>query len=418
METFSPLEKQNPDVLFVRSTSPATRYALAVLITGAALLLRRLFDPVLGESGPFLPLYAAVAFTSVYFGTGPSILATLIGLIGSTYWFLSREDTVAVMSRSHLAFITGYLLVSGIIIVLSERRRRVVLMLEAAHDNLEYTVEERTRQLTEVLSKLQAEINTRREAEEAIRKLSVHLLRIQDDEHRRIARELHDSMGQTLAALKMTAGSLQHLVPPTPLGSKYFDEANGLIDQAIREMRTISYLLHPPLLDEVGFASAARWFVTGFAKRSGIEIKLAISTELRFAQSIELALFRVLQESLTNILRHSQSKTAEVRLDAQEQNIILSVKDYGIGIAPDRLEKFLLTGAEVGVGLGGMRERARDLGGKLELHNHGAGTTVEVTLPVVKVAATQHSGLAALSLPDLPAAQILSKERPRRAELK
>jgi signal transduction histidine kinase len=397
METFCAL-KTNPNILFAPSTSPAARFVLAVLVAGAALLLRGLFDPVLGESGPFLPLYAAVAFTSVYFGTGPSILATLIGLIGSTYWFLSREDTVAVMSRSHLALITGYLLVSGIIIVLSERRRRVVLMLEAAHDNLEYKVEERTRQLTEVLSKLQVEINTRREAEEAKRKLSVHLLRMQDEEHRRIARELHDSMGQTLAALKMTAGSLQHLVPPTPLGAKHFDEANSLIDQAILEMRTISYLLHPPMLDELGFATAARWYVNGFAQRSGIEIKLAISTEQRLSQSIELALFRVLQESLTNILRHSQSKTAEVRLETREQEIVLSVKDYGKGIAPDRLEKFL-TGAEVGVGLGGMRERARDLGGKLELQNHGAGMMVELTLPRVEVA-VDNSGLVAFSTPD------------------
>ena len=192
-------------------------------------------------------------------------------------------------------------------------------------------------------------------------------------------------MGQTLAALNMTTGRLRNIVPVTSSTSKLFDEMNSQIEKAIQETRTISHLLHPPLLDELGFASASRWYVNGFAQRSGIDIKLDISTDQRLSESVELALFRVLQESLTNILKHSESKTAEVSFQTMEQRTVLSIKDYGKGIAADRLERFLKTGADVGVGLSGMRERVGDLGGQLELHNHGAGTIVRVTLPLKDV---------------------------------
>ena len=187
------------------------RYALALLITLAALLLRRLFDPILGDLGPFLSVYAAVILTSVYLGTGPAVITTFVGLLGSTRWFLSR-DHFSFESRSDLTYVIGFLLVAGTIIVLAERGRQALLQLEAARASLEHKVEERTRELQDALSKLQAEMSMRAESEEARRKLSARLLHIQDEEHRRIARELHDSMGQTLAALKMTADSLSNMV--------------------------------------------------------------------------------------------------------------------------------------------------------------------------------------------------------------
>jgi signal transduction histidine kinase len=233
------------------------------------------------------------------------------------------------------------------------------------------------------LSKLQEEMNVRAEADEARRKLSARMLKIQDEERRRIARELHDSMGQTLAALKMTVSPLSNAAAGMP-ASKRFEDVNALIDEAIRQTRTVSHLLHPPMLDELGFASAASWYVNGFARRSGIEVKLELPEDQRFPEATELTLFRVLQESLTNILRHSGSKKAEVCLEIRGRVLILSVKDYGKGITPERLTRFMKTGSDVGVGLGGMRERVRDLGGKLELQNHGAGTTVRVTLPFAK----------------------------------
>jgi signal transduction histidine kinase len=369
----------NPRLRSLLGQTPL-RYAAALLITAAALALRELLNPVLGDLGPFLSIYAAVTFASVYLGAGPATVTALLGLVGSTHFFLA-QDHFSLQTRSDLAYTVGYLLVAATIIVLAERSRRALVQVEAARHTLEQKVDERTRELQIALSKLQEEMQVRAEAEESRRKLSARMLNIQDEERRRIARELHDSMGQTLAALKMTVSPLASAAPAGSQTSKRLEDAIALMDQAIRETRTVSHLLHPPMLDELGFASAASWYVTGFAQRSGIEINLEMAEEQRFPEATELTLFRVLQESLTNILRHSGSKKADVRLEISGQELILTIRDYGKGIAPERLEKFRNTGSDVGVGLGGMRERVRDLGGNLELLNNGAGSTVKVTLP-------------------------------------
>jgi signal transduction histidine kinase len=342
------------------------------------LLLRELLNPVLGDLGPFLSIYAAVTLTAVYLGAGPATLTAVFGLFGSTHFVLSRDFSFE--SRYDLAYAVGYLLVAATIIVLAEISRRAFMQVEAARQTLEQKVDERTRELQLALSKLRNEMNVRAEAEEARRRLSARMMNIQDEERRRIARELHDSMGQTLAALKMTVSPLASAAAGT-LASKRFEEVNGLIDEAIRQTRTVSHLLHPPMLDELGFASAASWYVNGFAQRSGIDVKLELPEGQRFPESTELTLFRVVQESLTNILRHSGSKKAEVRLEIHGTELILAIRDYGKGIASERLERFAKTGSDVGVGLGGMRERVSDLGGKLELQSEGTGTTVKVTLP-------------------------------------
>jgi signal transduction histidine kinase len=388
-----------PRSLWLGQTS--SRYAAALLITAAALALRELLNPVLGDLGPFLSIYAAVTFASVYLGAGPASVTALLGLVGSTHFFLA-QDHFSLQTRSDLAYAVGYLLVAATIIVLADRSRRALVQVEAARHTLEQKVDERTRELQIALSKLQREMKVRAEAEESRRRLSARMLNLQDEERRRIARELHDSMGQTLAALKMTVSPLASEAPIGSQTLKHLEDALALIDEAIRETRTLSHLLHPPMLDELGFASAASWYVTGFAQRSGIEINLEMAEEQRFPEATELTLFRVLQESLTNILRHSGSKKADVRLKISGQELILTIRDYGKGIAPERLEKFIQAGAEVGVGLGGMRERVRDLGGKLELLSEGKGTTVKVTLPIQEVAArpdseieTPHPGLAA-----------------------
>lgn len=377
------------------------RYALALLMTAAALVLRELLNPVLGDLGPFLSIYAAVTLASVYLGAGPATLTAVLGLAGSTHFFLS-QDHFSLESRSDLAYAVGYLLVAATIIVLAERSRRALVQVEAARQTLEQKVDERTRELQIALSKLQQEIKVRAEAEESRRRLSARMLNIQDEERRRIARELHDSMGQTLAALKMTVSPLASAAPAGSQSSKPLEDSLVLIDEAIRETRTLSHLLHPPMLDELGFASAASWYVTGFAQRSGIEVKLELPEEQRFAEATELTLFRVLQESLTNILRHSGSKKADVRLEISRQELILTIRDYGKGIALERIEKFMNAGTDVGVGLGGMRERVRDLGGELNLQSDGTGTTVKVTLPFHESGAhaaseieTRPSGLAA-----------------------
>lgn len=362
------------------SREKAARYALAFLITAAALALRELLNPILGDLGPFLSVYVAVTLVSVYWGAGPATLTAILGLLGSTRFFL-EQDHFRFESRFGLAYAVGYLLVAATIIALAERGRRALMQLKAARNTLEQKVDERTRELQIALSKLQDEMRVRSEAQEARRKRSARMLSIQEEERRRVARELHDGMGQTLAALKMTVVPLASGAPAGSITSKRLDEAVALIDEAIRETRTLSHLLHPPMLDELGFSAAASWYVKGFAQRSGIDVKLELPEERRFSEATELTLFRVLQESLTNIVRHSGSKRAEVRLEIFGDEVVFSVKDYGKGIGPERLESFLKSGAGVGVGLGGMRERAMELGGKLEVQSPGVGTMVKVILP-------------------------------------
>ena len=214
-----------------------------------------------------------------------------------------------------------------------------------------------------------------------MRTLSVRLLELQDQERRKFSRELHDSLGQYLVGVKMNLTMLGKSVPPNALIS----ECIKLLDQAMTETRTISHLLHPPLLDEAGFASAARWYVEGFAKRSGIQTSLEMPEDLgRLPSSLELALFRVLQESLTNVHRHSKSRKADVSVVASNGQVVLQVRDYGKGVPADVLDRFRRKRAHGGVGLAGMRERINELGGRLEMDSDSHGTRVVATLPRVE----------------------------------
>jgi signal transduction histidine kinase len=225
---------------------------------------------------------------------------------------------------------------------------------------------------------LNAELRAREQAEASLRTLSVRLLELQDQERRKFSRELHDSLGQYLVGAKMNLAMLGKSVPDNAM----IAECTKLLDQAMTETRTISHLLHPPLLDETGFASAARWYVEGFAKRSGIRTDLEMPEDLgRLPSSLELALFRVLQESLTNVHRHSKSKKADVSLRWSEDKVVLRVRDYGKGIPLDILDRFRRNSAHGGVGLAGMRERIHELGGQLEMDSDSRGTQIVATLP-------------------------------------
>jgi signal transduction histidine kinase len=225
---------------------------------------------------------------------------------------------------------------------------------------------------------LNAELEAREQAEASLRGLSVRLLELQDQERRKFSRELHDSLGQYLVGAKMNLTMLGKSVPANALIS----ECIKLLDQAMNETRTISHLLHPPLLDEAGFASAARWYVEGFAKRSGIQTGLEMPEDLgRLSGPLELALFRVLQESLTNVHRHSKSRKAEVSVVASNGQVVLQVRDYGKGVPPDVLDRFRHKRAHGGVGLAGMRERINELGGRLDMNSDSHGTRVVATMP-------------------------------------
>lgn len=216
----------------------------------------------------------------------------------------------------------------------------------------------------------------------ALRNLSQRLLRVQDEERRRVARDLHDSTGQTLTTLKISVALLQAKLGQDHCTLDMLSDIAALADQALQEIRTTSYLLHPPLLDEVGFPSAAQWYVDGFAKRSGIKVTLELETgRERLPNTIETALFRVLQESLTNVHRHSGALEVNIRFQRQAETVILQIRDYGRGIPTHLLQRLRQAGTDTGVGLAGMRERLNDLNGQLEIESDGHGTTLRATVP-------------------------------------
>ncbi|MGH9715575.1 MAG: PAS domain S-box protein [Candidatus Acidiferrales bacterium] len=233
--------------------------------------------------------------------------------------------------------------------------------LQEAHDRLEYLVEQRTA---------------------AVRKLSANLIRAQDDERRRISRELHDSIGQYLAYAKM---SVETFLDSSAAGKEatVLSQVADALAKCWDETRTISHLLHPPLLDEAGLASAARWYAQSFSKRSGIRVNVDIPDKPpRLGREIELVLFRVLQESLTNIHRHSGSRSAEIKMRFNGTEAALEVRDRGHGVSPELLERFRITGQGTGVGMSSMRERVAEMGGKFEIQSNKKGTLVRVTIPL------------------------------------
>ena len=216
-----------------------------------------------------------------------------------------------------------------------------------------------------------------------LQNLSLRLLKVQDEERRKLSRDLHDSTGQTLAALKIAVSFLQLSIKDDPSKMALVTDVADLADQAIEELRTMAYLLHPPLLDEVGFACAAEWYIEGFAKRSGVNVSMEIATHHeRMPRSMETALFRVLQESLTNVHRHSKAAHVTVCFRHQFETVILEIRDDGCGIEGKRLVRLRETSAETGVGLAGMRERMNELNGTLEMESEGRGTTIRAVVPL------------------------------------
>jgi PAS domain S-box-containing protein len=223
------------------------------------------------------------------------------------------------------------------------------------------------------------DITAQKRAEEAARRLSARILNLQDSERRRIARDLHDSLGQDLAALKISLDFLS----ASGVNPAMLEECTAVLDKCLAEIRTMSYLLHPPLLDEAGFASAARWYVDGFADRSGLKVGLEIPEDLdRLDPDIEVALFRVLQEALTNVYRHANSSSAEIRIHTDATQIRLEIQDHGKGIPQPRSEHLMEGSSHAGVGIAGMRERMRELGGVLTIESGGQGTLIVASVPV------------------------------------
>jgi len=216
--------------------------------------------------------------------------------------------------------------------------------------------------------------------------LAGRLMRTQDDEQRRIARMLHETTAQDLAALKMHLARLNRTAGDLSEGDRSaLTESISLAEQSITEIRTLSYLLHPPFLDEAGLLSALRWYAAGFAERSGIKVDLELPEHFeRLPLDTETALFRIVQESLINIHRHAESETAGIRLHRDAEELVLKIEDRGRGIPHASLTQIMSGGGAVGVGIAGMSERIEQLGGRLEITSGGHGTIVCARLPLVK----------------------------------
>jgi PAS domain S-box-containing protein len=228
------------------------------------------------------------------------------------------------------------------------------------------------------------DIDDLKHAEERLRQISGLLLRYQDEERRSIARDLHDSTGQNLVVLAASLAQLQAAIPSTNRKArKLLSESQALADQCMREVRTLSYLLHPPMLDEAGLEDAIRLYVEGFAKRSGIHVELQMSPEFgRVDRDVELTLFRVVQEGLTNIQRHSGSLRADIRINRTPEKITLEVSDNGSGIFRNQQTGNGETPIKLGVGIASIRERVNMIGGQLHIASSTSGTTLRVTIPL------------------------------------
>ena len=261
------------------------------------------------------------------------------------------------------------------------RRQAEEALRESATERIqaEKALRENEAQLRLANEKLESVVQKRTAS---LRHLSAKLMRSQDEEHRRIARNLHDSLGQYLTSIKMNLESLSR----SDASNKYEVVSAALesVERSIAETRTLSCLLHPPLLDEVGFASAARWYTDEFAKRSGIKVKLDLpkGVDNRLPELERIALFRILQESLTNVHRHSGSSAVEISLKASEHQVVFTVRDFGRGMPAELIQGSQTNGDHFGVGLSGMRERVNDLGGNFEIQSGGDGTAITVSIPL------------------------------------
>jgi len=316
----------------------------------------------------------------VWWRTLPEELATLKSGIANA------AKGLAVREECRYALRDGSIRIADRTLNPVQDERGEVLMIVASglditeHLQLRGILEDRVRERTLELEVKNAEVVRQTEI---VRELSARLLQIQDEERRRIARELHDSVGQMLAAVSMNMANVHREAEAlSPEAAKSLEDNTGLLEQLSIEIRTISHLLHPPLLDEVGLESALQWYIDGFSERSKINVDLQLPEDFgRLPRNLEITLFRVVQECLTNIHRHSGSSTASIRVARLQNEVRLEVRDAGKGI-PKETQTTLASGKLSGVGLRGMHERLRQMGGQLEVQSNGTGTLILATLPI------------------------------------
>jgi signal transduction histidine kinase len=352
-------------------------YVASILLSAAVVLfISRLPRGAASEPVTCIVEFVAIAFCAWNLGIGPAVVSTGIFVL-SELWPAALSLKFPVPDRTHWSVALAILFAAAVIIAMAELRRLQNVKLREGQSELEVKVKERT-----------AALDT---ANRSLRDLSARLLQLQDEERRRIARELHDSVGQLLAALSMNVSTVRGEIERLTKAATVLTDSDALIQEMSKEVRTISHLLHPPLLDEAGFASAVRWYIDGFAQRSGIKIELDCPDNFgRLPREVETAMFRVVQECLTNIHRHSGSQRANIRCRQFETQVLVEVSDHGAGIPPEKLA-IMATNGTPGVGIRGMRERIRQLGGELEITSGYKGTVVAARLPVPEESVQGHS---------------------------
>jgi signal transduction histidine kinase len=349
------------------SRNAVIRYILTIAVTMALLLACRSLNPIVSDNVADIVFVPVVAFVAWFCGVGPSLLTIVLVIGGTMYWPIPKHS-LPVPSPAQLVSALAFLFTSTVIVVLGEARRRDNERLRNAQGELEDRVQERTAELDVANHKL--------------RRLTTRLLELQDEERRRIARELHDSIGQMLAALSMNLSGVRADIDRLAKATATLTDSEDLVQEMCKEVRTISHLLHPPLLDEAGLSSALGWYADGFAQRSKIAVDLDCPDDFgRVPREMETAVFRLVQECLTNIHRHSGSSTAKIRLHRSKHEVVIEVEDNGKGIPAEKLDRMTSVGTP-GVGITGMKERVRQLGGTLEINSGSTGTRIVACLPI------------------------------------
>jgi signal transduction histidine kinase len=358
------------------STHPWLRYGLPAIAVVAILTACHALSGFVNTTTLYILLFPVIFYSALACGVGPSILTMVTALVGIKYWFVPPIHSFRFFDRFEVISILAFVFASGAIVAMGEARRRHNQRLRDGQAELEVKVQERT-----------LELDT---ANKSLRDLSARLMQLQDDERRRIARELHDSVGQLLVGLTLNLSNVRADIDRLSKTAAALGDSEALVQEMSQEVRTISHLLHPPLLDEAGLVSAIHCYVDGFAQRSKIKVALDLPEDFpRFSPELETAIFRMVQECLTNIHRHSGSSTATIRLRHLDGQVLVEVGDKGKGIPSEKLQAMASTGTP-GVGLRGMRERIRQLGGALEITSNGAGTLILAQLPAIEVPSTDY----------------------------
>ena len=353
------------------SASTMASFGAALLLTLLALLIT--WATLTNGLAPYAAALAAAAICTRYWGTGPAIASLVLSSLIIKFWFIPPTLSLRIMNSADLVNFLAFLFAAFVVVAIGESNLRERERLRNAAGVLEEKVRERTFELDH--------------ANQSLRQLSGQLLNLQDDERRRISRELHDNAGQALSVLAMNLGAIAEDLNRMMKTAATVADSASMVRQMSDDIRTMSYLLHPPLLDEMGLLHALKWYVNGFAERSKIAVTLECGKEFgRLGGDVETAIFRIVQECLTNIHRHSGSPTASIRITWSDGRVRLEVKDNGKGISPE-LRNQMESGGTLGVGVRGIRERARQLGGNLEISSdgEGTGTHIVVQLPASEV---------------------------------